>query len=134
MGPRSARSVRKKILIWTSGGRGERELADCLRAIGYEPVVYTDVHDIVAVSAAEIPDLIVLDLAGGSSSAEGAIAQLEARGADKTLPMLVLAESKHHEQPDIPLDRERGLQRQLEAAEILAREGIDAEVVDPPSR
>ncbi len=94
MGSRSARSVRKKILIWTSGGRGERELADCLQAVGYEPVVYTDVHDIVAVSAAEIPDLIVLDLAGGSSSAEGAIAQLEARGADKTLPMLVLAESK----------------------------------------
>jgi diguanylate cyclase (GGDEF)-like protein len=56
-------------------------------------VVYTDVHDIVAVSAAELPDLIVLDLAGGSSSAEGAIAQLGARGGDRNIPVLVLAES-----------------------------------------
>jgi len=95
MGPRSARSVRKKILIWTSGGRSERALADCLRDVGFEPVVYTDVHDIVAVSAAETPDLIVLDLEGGASSAEGTIAQLNARGADKNLPMLVLAECKH---------------------------------------
>jgi diguanylate cyclase (GGDEF)-like protein len=94
MAPRSARSVRKKVLIWTSGGRSERELAECLRDIGYEPVVYTDVHDIVAVSAAEVPDLIVLDLAGGAASAEGTIAQLAARGADKSLPMLVLAESE----------------------------------------
>jgi diguanylate cyclase (GGDEF)-like protein len=93
MGPRSAGSVRKKILIWTSGGRNELPLADCLRGIGYEPVVYTDVHDIVAVSAAEVPDLIVLDIEGGSSSAEGVIAQLAARGADKNTPMLVLAEA-----------------------------------------
>jgi diguanylate cyclase (GGDEF)-like protein len=93
MGPRSAGSIRKKILIWTSGGRSERALADCLRDIGYEPVVYTDVHDIVAVSAAELPDLLVLDLDGGSSAAEGSIAQLGARGADGNLPMLVLAES-----------------------------------------
>lgn len=94
MGPRSTSSVRKKILVWTSGGRSERELADCLREIGYDAVVYTDVHDIVAVSAAEVPDLIVLDLAGGSSSAEGAIAQLGARGGDRNVPLLVLAESR----------------------------------------
>jgi two-component system cell cycle response regulator len=91
MGPRSSRSIRKKILIWTSGGRHEPGLAECLRGTGYEPVVYTDVHDVVAVSAAEVPDLIVLDVDGGSSSAEGVIAQLAARGADKNLPILVLA-------------------------------------------
>lgn len=101
MGPRSARSVRKKILVWTSGGRNERALADCLRDIGFEPVVYTDVHDIVAVSAAEVPDLIVLDLAGGSSATEGTIAQLSARGTDKSLPMLVLAESEDAPPPSM---------------------------------
>lgn len=93
MGPRGSRSVRKKILIWTSGGRSEVELADCFGAIGYEAVVYTDVHDVIAVSAAEVPDLIVLDLDGGSSSAEGVIAQLGARGAANKTPVLVLAES-----------------------------------------
>jgi diguanylate cyclase (GGDEF)-like protein len=92
MGPRGSGSVRKKILIWTSGGRSEVELADCFVAVGYQAVVYTDVHDIIAVSAAEIPDLIVLDLEGGPSSAEGAIAQLGARGAHRMIPVLVLAE------------------------------------------
>lgn len=92
MGPRCARSIRKKILVWTSGGRNELALAECLRRIGYEPVVYTDVHDIIAVSAAEVPDLVVLDVNGGSVGSEGAIAQLAARGADKNLPILVLAE------------------------------------------
>lgn len=123
MGPRSARSVRQKALIWTSGGRGERELADCLRAVGYEAVVYTEVHDIVAVSAAEIPDLIIFDLAGGSSSSEGAIACLDAQASHRGVPVLILAESSDV-LPESMLDRGSGLdwmELPIEPGRLVAR-------------
>ena len=102
MGPRSSGSIRKKILVWTTGGRNEPALVECLRGTGYEPVVYTDVHDVVAVSAAEVPDLIVLDVEGGPGAAEGVIAQLAARGADKNLPMLVLTGAEDAPPPHAP--------------------------------
>ncbi|MBD3348125.1 MAG: diguanylate cyclase, partial [Candidatus Eisenbacteria bacterium] len=61
MSPRASQPTRKKILIWSRDRSQFEELSDWLSAAAYEVVVYPDVHDIVAVCAAELPDLIVMD-------------------------------------------------------------------------
>ena len=55
MSPRACQPTRKKILIWSKDRTRETEIADWLHSAGYETVVYPDVHDIVAVCAAETP-------------------------------------------------------------------------------
>ncbi|MFH1502236.1 MAG: diguanylate cyclase [Candidatus Eisenbacteria bacterium] len=60
MSPRACQPTRKKILIWSKDRSRDTQVADWLHAAGYETAVYPDVHDIVAVCAAEMPNLVVL--------------------------------------------------------------------------
>ena len=46
--------------MWSNSKSSDTEIADWLHAAGYETAVYPDVHDIVAVCAAELPNLIIL--------------------------------------------------------------------------
>ena len=92
MGPRVSQPVRKRILVWSSDGRGERELVQWLQDSGYDVVVYPDVHDIVAVCAAEMPQLVVLDASTAGVEEGHPLDRLEEDKRTKDVPVLVLSE------------------------------------------
>jgi len=60
MSPRASQPTRKKILVWSKDRSQHQELSEWLSDAGFEIAVYPDVHDIAAVCAAELPNLIVL--------------------------------------------------------------------------
>jgi diguanylate cyclase (GGDEF)-like protein len=88
MSPRASQPTRKKILIWSKDRSRETEIADWLQAAGYETSVYPDVHDIVAVCAAETPNLIIL---GAADSA--LLDRLDDDAGGRRTPVLLLSDS-----------------------------------------
>jgi diguanylate cyclase (GGDEF)-like protein len=87
MAPRASQPTRKKILIWSGGDKPQARLADWLQAAGYETVVYPDVHDVVAVCAAEAPNLMVVS---GCESASGLLESLDGNPRTNRTPVLLL--------------------------------------------
>ena len=94
MGSRGSHSTRKKILIWSSDVPGESVLGDRVRRAGYETVVYPDVHDIVAVCAAEEPDLVILDVGREVGDALRCLERLGDDARTKAAPVLVLTDGQ----------------------------------------
>ncbi len=89
MSPRACQPTRKKILVWSKDRSREVELADWLHSAGYETVVYPDVHDIVAVCAAELPNLIIM-----GSCDMPALDRLDEDSRSRRTPVLLLSESE----------------------------------------
>ena len=87
MSPRASQPTRKKVLVWSRDRKQHCELADWLSSSGYEVVVYPDVHDIVAVCAAELPSLIVL-----SSNDSGLLDRIDGNQKSRKIPVLLLSE------------------------------------------
>jgi diguanylate cyclase (GGDEF)-like protein len=87
MGTRISQPTRKKVLLWSSEGLAEG-LSDVIRDGGYEAAVYPDVHDIVAVCAAEVPNLIVM---AEETAAPALIDRLDEDQRTARIPVLVLA-------------------------------------------
>jgi diguanylate cyclase (GGDEF)-like protein len=91
MMPRSSQSIRRKILIWSSGAGQEKDLCVWLQGAGYEIAAYPDVHDIIAVCAAEMPDLVILGGGGDSSEQDELIEKLQEDARTRDISILVLA-------------------------------------------
>lgn len=88
MSLRACQPTRKKILVWSKDRSREVEVADWLHSAGYETVVYPDVHDIVAVCAAELPNLIVM-----GSCDMGSLDRLDEDARSRRTPVLFLSDS-----------------------------------------
>lgn len=84
---RPSQPTRKKILVWSGGETPDKRLADWLQSAGYEAVVYPDVHDIVAVCAAETPNLLILS---GCESVPALLDSLQSDQRTKRAPVLLL--------------------------------------------
>lgn len=93
MVPRSSQSIRRKILIWSSGGGEDKDLCMWLQGAGYEIACYPDVHDIIAVCAAEMPDLVVLAPPRESLDQDEIIDKLQEDSRTIGMSILVLAKS-----------------------------------------
>jgi len=88
MSPRASQPTKKKIIMWSSDRQKHKELCDWLSSAGYEVAVYPDVHDIVAVCAAELPDLVILGAEDSSI-----LDRLDEDKRSRRLPVLLLTES-----------------------------------------
>ncbi len=88
MSPRACQPTRKKILVWSKDRSREVEVADWLHSAGYETVVYPDVHDIVAVCAAELPNLIVM-----GSCDMATLDRLDEDARSRRTPVLLLSDA-----------------------------------------
>lgn len=92
MSPRASQPTRKKILVWSKDRSRDVEVSDWLHSAGYETVVYPDVHDIVAVCAAELPNLIVM-----GSVDTATLDRLDEDSRSRRTPVLLLSDAD--EQP-----------------------------------
>ena len=90
MAPRASQSTRKKILVWLGGDRPDACLTDWLQAAGYEAISYPDVHDIVAVCAAEAPNLVVIS---GCEAGHSLLDRLEGDPRTGRTPVLLLCDA-----------------------------------------
>lgn len=89
MAPRACQPTRKKVLVWVEDRTRETDIAGWLDATGYETCVYPDVHDIVAVCAAEMPNLIIL-----RAGSAGLIDRLDEDSKSRRIPVLLISDDR----------------------------------------